>query len=226
MARIVVAGGGICGMAAALMLRRDGHDVVVLDRDPGSVPDDVEEAWAWQRRGVGQFRLAHLLLAAGYQVLVAELPDVPTRLRAAGGFQWNALGDDLARIPGASRRDGDDRFATVTARRPVIEWALATSLDAEPGVDVRRGVAIEGLVTGSSVVAGVPHVVGVRLAGGEEVRGDLVIDATGRRSPTPDWLAAIDARSPDEHAQDIGFTYTGRFFRSPDGSLPDLRTAG
>ena len=45
MARIVVAGSGICGMAAALMLARDGHEVTVIDRDPAPPPDDIEEAW-------------------------------------------------------------------------------------------------------------------------------------------------------------------------------------
>ena len=71
-----------------------------------------------------------------------------------------------------------------------------------------------------------PHVVGVRLAGGEEVRGDLVVDATGRRSPTLDWLASIGARPPVEQSEDVGFTYTGRFYRAADGVVPDLPTAG
>ena len=34
MPRITVLGAGVCGLAAAMLLARDGHDVTVLERDP------------------------------------------------------------------------------------------------------------------------------------------------------------------------------------------------
>jgi flavin-dependent dehydrogenase len=55
---------------------------------------------------------------------------------------------------------------------------------------------------------------------GEEIRADLVVDTTGRRSPLPRWLEAIGARPPTEQLDDSGFVYYGRTFRSRDGSLP------
>jgi len=219
MSKIVVAGGGICGMAAALMLARDGHDVVVLDRDDAPVPDDAESSWAWERRSIAQFRLAHVMLPGGHRVLATELPDVVDRLHEAGGLELNAL----HLPPGQPAHDDDGRFTHLTGRRTVIEWSFATALDDEPNVEVRRGAPIAGLTTGTSRMAGVPHVTGVRLASGEEIAADLVIDATGRRSPTADWLAAIGARPPDEETVDVGFTYTGRFYRSGDGSVPEQR---
>jgi hypothetical protein len=51
-----------------------------------------------------------------------------------------------------------------------------------PGLEVRRGIAVAGLVTGPAARDGVPHVAGVRLGTGEEVAADLVVDMTGRRS--------------------------------------------
>ncbi len=66
MARIVVLGGGVCGLASGLMLARDGHEVTVLERDTAPVPESVDEAWeGWSRDGVTQFRMAHFLQPGG-----------------------------------------------------------------------------------------------------------------------------------------------------------------
>jgi len=65
-------------------------------------------------------------------------------------------------------------------------------------------------------------VTGVQLRG-SELPADLVIDASGRRSPLPGWLAAIGADAPPEESEDLGFVYYGRFFQGPadaGGPLP------
>ena len=218
---VVVVGGGICGTAAAMMLARDGHGVTVLDRDPGPVPASVEAAWRdWERPSVAQFRLAHFVLARSRQILAAELPDLLDDLVAAGALQMPFT--EPPTIASPSTRDGDDRFDVVTARRPVLEWVFARAVEAEPGVELRRGVAVDGLVVGAEAVPGAPHVTGVRLSGGEELAADLVVDATGRRSPTLRWLEAAGAKAPSEDSVDSGFAYYGRFFRSADGSTPPI----
>ncbi len=68
--------------------------------------------------------------------------------------------------------------------------------------------------------AGIPHVVGVRTDAGEDVLADLVVDASGRRSMLPSWLADIGAPALVEERADCGFVYFGRHFRSSDGSVP------
>lgn len=119
-------------------------------------------------------------------------------------------------------RDGDERFEAITGRRPVMEGAIARVAAATPQVDIRRGVAVADLITGTEALAGVPHVVGVETEDGERLLADLVVDATGRRSPLPRWLAAIDARPSEEELDDSGFVYYGRHFRSADGSIPPV----
>lgn len=221
MARILVLGGGVCGLAAGIMLARDGHEVTLLERDPAPVPETLEEAWEeWDRGGVSQFRLAHFLHARASDVIAREFPDIREAMIAAEA----AVVDNIARLPDeitGPRRPVDDRLVTLTARRTTIEQIFGATADAEPQLEVRRGVAVDGLLTGPSAGGAVPHVAGVRLAGGEELRADLVVDAMGRRSPLPKWLEALGCAPVAEEAEDSGFIYYGRFFRAADGgSVP------
>jgi flavin-dependent dehydrogenase len=57
---------------------------------------------------------------------------------------------------------------------------------------------------------------------GDELRGDVVVDAGGRRSAAPAWLEAAGARPVHEHRDDCGFVYYARHFRSADGAIPPL----
>ena len=212
----------MCGMAAAMMLADDGHEVTVLERDAAPPPPDPDSAFDWDRRSVAQFGLGHILLTRGTRILEQQLPSAYELLASNGGFPFNLVEFLLGMQPDATPEPEDERFAQLTGRRSTLEWALATAAADHPGVTVRRGEAIAGLVTGASVIDGVPHVTGLHLQSGEQVIGDLVIDATGRRSPTPDWLAEIGAAAPIDEAEDSGFAYYGRYYRSSDGSMPPM----
>src|SRR5689334_10270369 len=95
MARVVVVGAGIGGLASALFLARRGHDVTVVDRDPADLPADPASAWVdWPRRGVPQFRHIHLFNARGRNVLREEAPAVLDALHAAGAGLIHLGGPD------------------------------------------------------------------------------------------------------------------------------------
>jgi 2-polyprenyl-6-methoxyphenol hydroxylase-like FAD-dependent oxidoreductase len=223
MPKIIVLGAGVCGLGAAMMLARDGHDVTVLERDPEPVPATLDEAVeAWPRRGVSQFRQAHYLLPRGRQVLDENLPDVRDALLAAGARRFDVLSLMPPHLADGAPRPGDERFLTVTGRRPMVEWVFARAAEDEPGVEVRRGAGVETLL--SRATDGRPHVTGVRTEAGDELAADLVVDAMGRRSRLPRLLADAGAAPALEEAEDSGFIYYTRFFRARDGGVPQHRT--
>ena len=226
MARILVLGAGICGLGAAMLLARDGHDVLVLERDAEPAPSSLDEAWtSWGRPGVAQFRQPHYLQMLARHVLDAELPDVRDALVGAGALAFDMLSAMPPTVVDRRPRPGDERFATLTARRPTIEHVFARAAEAQSRLKVRRGVVATGLLTGASAGGGTPHINGVRLASGEELRGDLVVDAMGRRSSLPGWLADVGAQPLHEEAEDSGFTYYTRFFRARSHGRPEPRAA-
>ncbi|HXC84072.1 MAG TPA: FAD-dependent oxidoreductase [Trebonia sp.] len=220
MARIVVIGGGLIGLATALMVAKQGHDVTVLERDPAPPPNTPPEAWDhWTRHGVMQFRQPHYLLPAGLRVLGEHLPEVVSALESAGAVRHTMLSPLPPGITDRTPRPDDGKFLTRTARRPVVEHAMASA--AGTLAEVRRGARVVGLLTTRS-----RQVTGVRLQDQTELHADLVIDAMGRGSPLPVWLDAAGLYEVAERAEDAGFTYYSRFFRACPGEEPPAPLAG
>jgi 2-polyprenyl-6-methoxyphenol hydroxylase-like FAD-dependent oxidoreductase len=223
MARIVMVGAGVVALGTAMLLAGDGHQVIVLERDPEGPPADPVEAWeGWQRPGLNQFRLGHAFLGGFRAIVDAELPAVSKTLQGNGALRLNFVRDVLPAQMTGGWQDGDEDYEWLTGRRVMVEAVLAAAAEATPGIEVRRGMAAAGLSTGASAQAGVPHVTGVRTKAGESIAADLVVDMSGRRSALPGWLADIGARAPAEELEDCGFVYFQRTFRSADGSVPPM----
>ncbi|WP_051218217.1 FAD-dependent oxidoreductase [Nocardioides insulae] len=217
--RVVVIGAGLTGLTVSILLARGGHRVTLLDRDPAPVPapgatEDAESAWeAWQRPGVNQFHQPHLMLPRWRQEIDRELPELRDDLLSYGATRTNLLHLQ----PDAAThgwQPGDERFDTLTARRPLLEAALARMAQSQPGLIVHRGARATGLVVdyGSTL----PRVCGLRTTAGE-LPADLVVDAAGRRTPLPGWIAQIGGPPPAEEREPCGFVYFSRYFRSPAG---------
>ena len=220
MAKVLIVGGGVVGLGLGMLLAGDAHAVTNLERDAQEPPKDPEEAWdSWERRGVNQFRLPHIFMPRYREILEGELPDVAAAIGRDGTVRVHPVREAPESLTGGAR-PGDERYEILCGRRAVVERAVAAVADGTPGLEVRRGVAVAGLLGGPAAIGGIPHVTGVRTTAGEEIRADLVIDCGGRRSALPDWLEALGARRPDEEVEDSGFIYFGRHFRSRDGQLP------
>ncbi|MGW5531558.1 NAD(P)/FAD-dependent oxidoreductase [Streptomyces xanthochromogenes] len=203
MTDVIVIGGGLAGSAAALFAARRGHRVTVLESGeppPDGSPDD--DVLRWRRPEVPHARQGHAFLALATKVLSEEAPDVLTALAGRGA------------VPVPLQDDRPD--ATVLSRRLVYEGVLRRAALAEAGVDFVHGTRVTGLRL-SGDARGIPRVVGVRAAGREEFRGDLVVDASGRRSRVARWLSDLSLPVPGETAQPCGFFYLTRHYRLRPG---------
>ncbi len=198
--RAIVVGAGVAGLGTALLLARDGHDVVLLERDATPLPADPDEAFHWDRRGAPQVRHSHAFLARGRNLLRDQLPEVRAALLESGVREVGWADMVPSTIEDKTPQPGDEDLVMLACRRTTFEWTLRkVALDAA-GIDLRDGVGVTGLLMDGT------HVTGVRTDHGDE-HADLVIDATGRPSRLVSMLDVPEEKS------DTGIVYLSRFYR-------------
>ena len=203
MARLIVIGAGPAGLGAALFSARRGHSVALVERDSDGPPADSDACFdRWNRRGVGQIRQGHQFLALSCRVLMEEAPEV-----------FAAVCEEAVTVPMLDATPTDPPML-LGARRTTFESVLRREVERRPGVEILAGATVKELIARSD--GRVPHVTGVRLAGGEVLEGALVVDASGRGTHARRWLATIGARPCPEEHQEVGFSYLTRWYRLRD----------
>ncbi|MEU3725986.1 NAD(P)-binding protein [Streptomyces sp. NPDC031705] len=216
MAHLLVIGAGIAGLATALLAARRGHTADLFERDTRTAGTALDQDFfGWHRPSVPQAAQPHVLLGAARNLLRTELPDVHAEMLRLGARERNEL-DWFDVRPAA--RPGDEDLVMLQCRRIVLESALSTALRAQPGVVVRYGEPVAALTT-----AGQPRsepwvrVTGVTTPGGA-YRGDLVVDAGGRRGGSTGLPAAAGCRPAAVERHRTGLAYFCRWYRLPDGT--------
>ena len=142
-------------------------------------------------------------------------PTCSTELFAAGATEIPFTATLPPTLTDRDPRPGDEELVGLACRRTTFEWVLRRVVLAEPGVELRDGVAVDGL---DAVPGSPPLVTGV--AG---IAADLVVDARGPRSTSDPWLAAIGAAAVPEELHESGIVYFSRFYRvQPDADAPPV----
>jgi len=207
--RVVILGGSMAGLLAARVLAETCTEVLVVDRD------ELLGVTA-PRRGVPQGWHIHGLLARGHQIL-DELFDGFTDNALAAGALTGDLGEHRWFFAGQEACKAVTGMRYLSATRPVLESFVRDRVAALGNVKFLEQHDIVGLVATPDRT----RITGARVHAGsaETLDADLVVDATGRGSRTPVWLAELGYDRPAVDQIKIDFSYTTRVYRLPDESV-------
>lgn len=211
----VVIGASMGGLLTARALTEAYERVTLVDRD--LLPERADS-----RRGVPQGRQLHVLLTRGRQAFEELLPGISAELAARGvptvdlheQVHWYNNGHRMRRAP-------SPLFA-LGVSRPLLEQVVRERVAALPGVRIVSDCEVAGLTT----TVDRRRVTGVRLhpRDGEPttVAADLVVDAGGRGTRSPVWLAELGYRPAPEERVKVGVTYLTRTYRREPHHLEGL----
>lgn len=127
---VAVLGSGIVGTTLALMLERQGLEVIAIDRPSHSSSRGTANEWAVEREGSPQRDQPHTLLSPAVRVLQASVPDVLENVVSAGGRVRDDTTGHIVDLPTAVR------FSKIETRRVLLERSLKGALD-DSGVATR-----------------------------------------------------------------------------------------
>ena len=207
--KVAVLGAGIAGLTTSLVLAREGHEVVLIERDPVAATA-AEDAFGWERKGISHFLQPHAFIPRGRLELMEHFGDVYSSLIRAGARDADVSG----KLPG-SPEPADSVLQFVAVRRPLIEWGLRKAVLAQPHIEIVPGTTVSGIRLEGARVTGVD-------AEGRSIAADVVVDAMGRRSPVRGWLEQQGHPTPPQRRSECGVIYYSRYFRVRSGrELPD-----
>lgn len=213
-AHAVVLGSSMAGLAAAKALSAHFARVTVIERD--ALP---EKASLESRKGVPQGNHGHGLLASGYAVLDSWFPRMMAELVDEGAVPGDATADFHWYQFGAWKLRAPSGLRGIVSSRPLLEAKVRSRVRALPNVDILdehdviEPVFADGRVTGVRVRA--------RATGAEVVLdADLIVDAMGRGSLTPAWLAEWGYDAPEESVVACNITYTTAIFSRGPRDFP------
>ncbi|HTU93826.1 MAG TPA: hypothetical protein VMF69_27345 [Gemmataceae bacterium] len=214
--KAVVIGGSIGGLLSARVLSDYFDRVAIVECD--RIPETPEP-----RKSVPQGRHVHALFGGGVRVIERLYPKFFDELVAGGAIACDFAKDLCWYHHGVWKLRTASDLTSYWQSRPFLE------------AHVRRRTRSRGEIAfldrceavGLSPNAEKTRIIGVevehRNEGGrtEQLEADLIVDASGRGSRTPQWLESLGYARPEESTVEVNIGYASRLYERPQESTRD-----
>lgn len=191
--------------------------VTILERDDLPAGDE-------DRAGVPQGRHGHALLVGGRQNIEGLLPGITAELMEAGAPLIDQGLDSLSLFKTGWAPRVRTGIMALCLSRPLLESRIRRRVAALPNVTIQARTEVAGLLTDAAGA----RVTGVRARRRGEARpaeiqlaADLVVEASGRASRLPDFLAELGYERPAQTVVNAFTGYASRYYTPPDDLARD-----
>ena len=206
----VIIGGSIAGLLASCILADHFERVTIIERDHFTDNSDP-------RKGAPQARHAHAVLAKAVLIIEDLFPGFFDDLEASGSTKIDMCCDDLKFFHfGKWKKRFPGHVYSYFQTRTFLEWKLRQRVATIPNVTFLDGTDVTQFMTDEAKT----HITGVQIQRREgdtstkdQLIADLVVDAGGRGSRTPQWLEALGYPKVEELVLQVDIAYSTRFFR-------------
>jgi len=214
--KAVVIGGSIGGLLSARVLSDHFDQVTVVERD--LIPETPQP-----RKGVPQGYHVHALFGGGVRVIERLYPGFFDKLVAGGAVVCDFARDLRWYHHGVWKLRTDSDLPSYWQSRPYLEAQVRRRTQSTSNITFPKHWEVVGLLSNAEKT----RIIGVEVQhlneGGrtEQWQADLVVDASGRGSRTPQWLASLDYARPEESTVEVSIGYASRIYERPEGSARD-----
>lgn len=204
----IVIGASLAGLLAARVLSERFERVTLVERD--TLPAGPEA-----RKGVPQARHVHALLIRGERIVERLFPGIVATLLQAGATAVRP-GQDMRWFHfGCWKQHFQSDLRTIALSRPCLEFHVRRRLLERPNVRILDGT----VVTRFAADWDCSRITGVYTRGrhsitmlDEPMSADLVVDASGRGSQTPQRIEELGYERPEEALVKVNFGYASRIY--------------